>query len=147
MAAERNPTPTVDTIIELLDRAHRPIVLVERRNPPQGWALPGGFIDRGESAEAAAWREAYEETGLRIELLGQLGVYSHPERDPRRHTLSVVFIATARGTPQAADDARRTQAFAPWELPARLCFDHDRILHHYWHYRHYGIRPLLTGSP
>lgn len=102
----RNPIPTVDIIIELLDRPYRPIVLVERLNPPLGWALPGGFVDYGESLESAAQREAEEETGLRVKLSEQFQVYSEPERDPRAHTLSIVFLATAKGEPSAGDDAK-----------------------------------------
>ncbi|HIK31538.1 MAG TPA: NUDIX hydrolase [Oscillatoriales cyanobacterium M59_W2019_021] len=139
----RNPAPTADIIIEMVDRPHRPIVLVERLNPPYGWAIPGGFVDVGESVEAAAVREAQEETGLSVELVEQLLTYSDPQRDPRQHTLSVVFIATATGEPQAGDDAKKLALFDPWEIPTNLCFDHDRILRDYLHYRHYGIRPRL----
>jgi 8-oxo-dGTP diphosphatase len=141
--AYRNPVPTVDIIIELIDRQDRPIVLIERRNPPYGWAIPGGFVDYGEPVEAAALREAQEETGLPVELVEQFYVYSDPNRDPRQHTLSVVFIATATGEPQAADDAQNLGIFESWRVPANLCFDHDKILRDYWHYRHYGLRPRL----
>ncbi|HBE58687.1 MAG TPA: NUDIX hydrolase [Cyanobacteria bacterium UBA11149] len=137
----RNPVPTVDIIIELIDRAHRPIILIERKNPPLGWAIPGGFVDYGESVEAAAVREAQEEIRLQVELIEQFHVYSEPHRDPRQHTLSVVFLATGKGEPQAADDAKNLGIFHPWEIPANLCFDHDRILQDYLRYRHYGIRP------
>lgn len=140
----RNPAPTVDIIIELIDRPHRPIVLIERQNPPYGWAIPGGFIDYGEKAEAAAQREALEEISLQVELIEQFQVYSDPSRDPRSHTMSVVFIATATGEPQAADDAKAVGIFEPWRIPTDLCFDHDKILHDYWRYRHYGIRPRLS---
>lgn len=144
--AERNPTPTVDIIIELIDRPSRPIVLIERHNPPYGWALPGGFVDYGESVETAAWREAQEEVSLPVELIEQFQVYSHPQRDPRQHTLSVVFVATAAGTPQAASDAKEIGIFPAWEVPeAQLCFDHAQILKDYWRYRHYGIRPRLSA--
>jgi 8-oxo-dGTP diphosphatase len=140
----RNPAPTVDIIIELSDRPARPIVLIERKNPPWGWAIPGGFVDYGESVETAAIREAKEETGLDIELIEQFHVYSDPSRDPRQHTLSVVFLATAIGEPQAADDAKNLELFEPWKIPPNLCFDHDRILKDYWRYRHYKIRPPLS---
>ncbi len=143
----RNPVPTVDIIIELIDRPHRPIVLIERQNPPYGWAIPGGFVDYGESVETAARREAQEEVSLQVELIEQFQVYSDPNRDPRQHTLSVVFIATAKGEPQAADDAKNLGIFPPWDIPSNLCFDHDKILQDYWRYRHYGIRPLLTAMP
>ncbi|MGB3405234.1 MAG: NUDIX hydrolase [Microcoleaceae cyanobacterium] len=141
--AYRNPTPTVDIIIELIDRPERPIVLIERQNPPFGWAIPGGFVDYGEPVEVAAKREALEETCLEVELIEQFYVYSDPNRDPRQHTLSVVFIATATGEPLAADDAKNIAIFAPWQLPKDLCFDHDHILKDYLRYRHFGIRPHL----
>jgi 8-oxo-dGTP diphosphatase len=139
----RNPVPTVDIIIELIDRPDRPIVLIERQNTPLGWALPGGFVDYGESVETAAVREALEETSLSVELIEQFYVYSAPDRDPRQHTLSVVFIASAIGEPKAADDAKNLQLFEPWRLPKELCFDHDRILKDYCHYRRYGQRPRI----
>ena len=141
--AHRNPTPTVDIIIELSDRAHRPIILIERHNPPYGWALPGGFVDYGESVEVAAQREAEEETGLQVELISQFHVYSDPQRDPRQHTLSVVFLATATGEPKAGDDAKTIKVFEPWQIPSQLCFDHDRILQDYLLYRNYGMRPRI----
>jgi len=139
----RNPFPTVDIIIELRDRPHRPIVLIERLNPPPGWAIPGGFVDYGESVETAAIREAQEETGLQVDLIEQFHVYSDPSRDPRQHTISLVFLATAIGTPQAGDDAKHLSIFEPWAIPTHLCFDHDRVLRDYQQYRYYGIRPRL----
>lgn len=145
MSDYRNPAPTVDLIIELIDRPHRPIILIERLNPPLGWALPGGFVDYGESVETAAVREAAEETGLAVTLVEQFHVYSDPARDARQHTLSIVFIATAVGIPQAGDDAGHLQVFTPWETPTNLCFDHDQILQDYWQYRHYGLRPRLAA--
>ena len=140
----RNPTPTVDIIIELADRPHRPIILIERLNPPLGWAIPGGFVDYGELVETAAVREAQEEIGLQVELIEQFHVYSDPNRDPRQHTLSIVFLATATGEPQAGDDAKNLGIFESWRIPTNLCFDHDKILKDYWHYRHYGLRPRLS---
>lgn len=139
----RNPTPTVDIIIELIDRPHRPIVLIERKNPPYGWAIPGGFVDYGEPVEVAAQREAEEEVCLKVELLEQFYVYSDPKRDPRQHTLSVVFLAAATGEPAAADDAKNIGIFESWNQPSNLCFDHAQILKDYWYYRHYGVRPRL----
>lgn len=143
LVAHRNPTPTVDLIIELSDRSQLAIVLIERRNPPLGWALPGGFVDYGESVETAAKREAQEETGLEVTLVEQFHVYSDPDRDPRQHTLSVVFLATASGTPQAGDDAQNLQVFDLDKLPTNLCFDHDSILRDYQNYRATGRRPAL----
>jgi len=139
----RNPAPTVDIIIELSDRPHRPIVLIERLNEPYGWAIPGGFVDYGESVETAAKREAAEEVGLQVELIEQFYVYSNPTRDPRQHTISIVFLATAIGQPDAGDDAKHLGIFEPWLVPTSLCFDHDQILRDYWRYRNYGIRPNL----
>lgn len=135
----RNPIPTVDIIIEMWDRPHRPIVLIERQNPPHGWALPGGFVDYGESVETAAIREAKEETCLDIDLLEQFHVYSSPDRDPRQHTLSVVFIAKAIGEPQAADDAKTLKLFELWQFPNQLCFDHWQVLNDYHKYRSYSL--------
>lgn len=122
----RNPAPTVDVVIHA---AGRGIVLVERKNPPPGWALPGGFVDYGETCEAAAVREAREETGLDVVLTGLLGVYSDPARDPRGHTLSVVYTAQALSPArlQAGDDAGRAEFFALDALPP-LAFDHRRIV-------------------
>ncbi len=139
----RNPVPTVDIIIELIDRPHRPIILIERHNEPLGWALPGGFVDYGETVEKAAIREAEEEIGLKVELIQQLLVYSDPRRDSRQHTISIVFLATATGQPLAGDDAKSVGIFEPWCVPGDLCFDHDRILRDYWQYRNYGIPPRL----
>lgn len=139
----RNPTPTVDLIIELSDLPHRPILLIERRNEPLGWALPGGFIDYGESAEAAAQREAAEEIGLAVTLIQQFHVYSDPQRDPRQHTITLVFLAEAIGEPEAADDAKAVGIFNAWDIPTSLCFDHARILQDYWRYRHHGMTPAL----
>lgn len=139
----RNPAPTVDLIIEMVDRPHRPIILIERLNVPYGWALPGGFVDYGESVETAAEREAQEETNLGVTLIEQFHVYSDPARDQRKHTLSIVFIATATGQPTAQDDAKRLDIVNPWEMPKELCFDHDQILRDYWRYRHYGHRPRI----
>ena len=139
----RNPAPTVDIIIELIDRPGRPIVLIERKNEPFGWAIPGGFVDYGESIETAAIREAEEEVSLKVELIEQFYVYSDPQRDPRQHTLAIAFIATAKGEPVAADDAKSLGIFNQWDLPQNLCFDHDRVIQDYWNYRNYKIRPRI----
>jgi len=123
----RNPVPTVDTIIEI----EGGVVLIERKNPPYGWALPGGFVDYGESFEKAAVREAFEETGLEITLVRQFHTYSDPDRDPRQHTASTVFIATAIGRPHGGDDALRARIFTRETLPD-LVFDHRTILDDYF---------------
>ncbi|HEB50458.1 MAG TPA: NUDIX hydrolase [Desulfobulbus sp.] len=123
----RNPVPTVDIIIE----TGGGIVLIKRKNPPHGWALPGGFVDYGESFEEAAVREAREETGLDVRLVRQFHTYSDPDRDPRQHTASTVFIATAQGSPRGADDAAEAAIFTRDNLPP-LVFDHARILADYF---------------
>lgn len=123
----KNPVPTVDIIIEHA----RGIVLVARKNPPPGWALPGGFVDYGESVEQAAIREAAEETGLALEDLRMFGVYSEPGRDPRLHTITTVFVARGRGEPKAGDDAGDIRVFAPDGLPEPIAFDHGQIIGDY----------------
>jgi len=125
-----NPLPTVDIIIETMGG----IVLIKRKNKPLGWALPGGFVDYGESLEQAAAREALEETGLRVSLIQQLKTYSDPARDPRHHTISTVFIATADGPPKAGDDAGMTGIFTRQNLPP-LVFDHAKILADYFTFK------------
>jgi 8-oxo-dGTP diphosphatase len=144
MGPPDTPLLTVDLIIELRDRAKFPIVLIERRNPPHGWALPGGFVDRGESLEQAAVREAREETCLEVTLETLLGCYSDPARDPRGHTASAVYIAHARGTPKAADDAADTMLCVPPRYPDPLAFDHGRILEDYYRYKLSGRLPAPT---
>jgi 8-oxo-dGTP diphosphatase len=142
--SHHNPLPTVDAIIEMPDGA---IVLIERKNPPYGWALPGGFVDYGESAECAVVREALEETCLEVQLVEQFYAYSDPHRDPRHHTISVVFIVSASGIPRGADDAKVARAFRETELPSPLVFDHGRILHDYFHYKKTGKRPTPVALP
>lgn len=123
----RNPIPTVDIIIEIEAR----IVLIERKNEPKGWALPGGFVDYGETLEDAAIREAFEETSIRISELKLFGCYSDPARDNRQHNISTVFVAQGAGLPKAGDDAARAALFQLDQLPRNLCFDHDRIIGDY----------------
>jgi 8-oxo-dGTP diphosphatase len=140
MATPTTPLIAVDIIIELVDRDTRPIVLIERKNPPFGWAIPGGFVDIGETLEQAAVREAKEETCLDVSLTCLLGNYSDPSRDARHHTVSAVYIAEARGEPKAADDAAHLKLFAPQNLPESLAFDHNKILADY-------IQYLKSGRP
>lgn len=128
------PLLAADAIIELRDRPGRPIVLIERRNPPFGWAIPGGFVDVGESVESAAIREALEETSLRVRLKVLLGIYSRPDRDPRGHTVTAVYVAESSGTPEAADDANSVQIVNLDRLPEPLTFDHALVLADYKRY-------------
>ena len=125
----RNPVPTVDIIIELDSEG---VVLVKRKNPPYGWAIPGGFVDYGESLEEAAVREAKEETGLNVELVRQFHTYSAPDRDPRHHTITTVYVAKAKGVPQQGDDASEVGIFTPSNLPDQTAFDHRKILEDYF---------------
>lgn len=130
----RNPFPTADIIIEIDEG----IVLIERKNPPHGWAIPGGFVDYGESLEDCAVREAKEETSLDVTLTEQFHTYSEPARDPRHHTVTTVFIATASGTPCARDDAKNIGIFTEDSLPSELAFDHREILGDYFRYKKEG---------
>lgn len=124
----KNPVPTVDIIIEIKNK----IVLIQRKNPPHGWAIPGGFVDYGEAVQQAAIREALEETSLHVDITHLLGVYSDPDRDPRGHTISTVFVAEAAGAPKAADDASELALFDKTDLPKQLVFDHATILRDYF---------------
>lgn len=124
----QNPIPTVDIIIEHRDG----IVLIRRKNPPYGWAIPGGFVDYGESLEEAATREAKEETNLEVELIQQFHTYSDPDRDPRHHTISTVYIAKGKGTLEAKDDALEIGVFNRSNLPGLMAFDHREILEDYF---------------
>lgn len=144
MPVPSTPALTTDIIIELIDRPDRPIVLIERKNPPFGWAIPGGFVDVGERVEHAAMREAAEETSLKVRLKALLGVYSDPARDPRSHTASVVYVAEAHGTPVARDDAKAVGVFRISEMPSALAFDHAAILSDYRRYREEGTLPSLV---
>jgi 8-oxo-dGTP diphosphatase len=140
MTEYHNPTPTVDVLIELVS-APGQLVFVERKHAPHGLALPGGFVDAGEWVADAAVREAKEETGLDVELLELFHVYSDPSRDPRQHTISVVFIGRALGLPVGGDDAARCLVCAPDALPGPLVFDHALIVADYVAYKRDGKRP------
>jgi 8-oxo-dGTP diphosphatase len=136
----RNPKPTVDILIELAG-APGQLVFIERKHEPRGLALPGGFVDEGEWLTDAAVREAKEETGLDVEIVELFHVYSNPARDPRKHTVSTVFVARAAGTPVGADDALRCLVCAPDALPVPLVFDHSVIVADYVAYKRTGKRP------
>jgi ADP-ribose pyrophosphatase YjhB (NUDIX family) len=124
-----NPVPTVDIIIEIETKG---IILIKRKNPPYGWAIPGGFVDYGETLEEAALREAKEETDLDVKLIKQFHTYSEPNRDPRQHTISTIYIAKAKGIPQAKDDALDIGIFTESNLPDEIAFDHRSILSDYF---------------
>lgn len=137
------PLLTVDVIVELNELPDLPVVFIERKNPPPGFALPGGFVDIGETVAQAARREAKEEISLDVELTQLLGVYSAPQRDPRGHTVSVVFIGRANGEPVAADDASRIVIQNPYQPPSPLAFDHGDILQDYLRFKESRARPPL----
>ncbi len=117
-------------------------MLVRRKNPPPGWAIPGGFVEVGEPVETAAVREALEETGLHVTLTALLGVYSDPARDPRHHTISTVYVGRAEGAPEGGDDAAEARLFGEDDLPSPLAFDHAKILADYFRFKRTGRRPL-----
>jgi len=133
----KNPLPTVDIIIELEAGG---VVLIKRGNPPFGWAIPGGFVDEGESLEEAAVREAREETGLEVRLVSQMHTYSDPRRDPRFHTITTVFTATASGTPIAGDDAAEAGVFSEENLPEEMAFDHRAVMRDYFRWKKEGFK-------
>ena len=143
MPEYKNPKPTTDAIIA--DAGGR-IVLIKRKNPPHGWAIPGGFVDEGESIEHACRREAKEETGLDVDLVSQLFTYSDPKRDPRQHNVSTVYACTAPAgrEPKGADDALEARWFTESTVPwPELCFDHAAILRDYFHWAKTGERRRL----
>jgi ADP-ribose pyrophosphatase YjhB (NUDIX family) len=125
----QNPIPTADIIIEIESKG---IVLIKRKNPPYGWAIPGGFVDYGESLEEAAIREGKEETNLDVKLIRQFHTYSDPKRDLRHHSISTVYIAKAKGKPKAKDDALEIGIFDETNLPDEIAFDHRSILSDYF---------------
>jgi len=137
-----NPAPTVDIVLEVQGAEGKDgIVLIRRKNEPFGWALPGGFVDYGETLEQAAAREAKEETGLEVKDLRQFHSYSDPKRDPRGHTISTVFIAQGKGVLRAGDDAAGAGFFSQDDLPGPIAFDHAEILHDY-----FGIKMKAKGE-
>ena len=137
------PLLAADILIELIDLPEHPFVLIERANPPYGWAVPGGFVDVGETVETAAVREAKEEVCLDVKLIALLGLYSNPERDPRNHTVTAVYVAQAHGMPVAADDAKHCAVFTFINLPDLLAFDHAMVLEDYRRYKETGqVTPL-----
>ena len=138
------PIIAADALIELVDRPDNPIVLIKRENPPFGWAIPGGFVDVGESVPDAAVREAKEETCLDVELVCLLGCYSDPSRDPRGHTVTMIYVARACGEPVAADDAADVAVFDPTNVDVDLAFDHEKVIADYLDWRETGTVPAIT---
>lgn len=139
------PLLAADALITLIDQPGRPFVLIERAYPPLGWAIPGGFVDVGETLEQAAIREAKEETCLDVKLTVLLGIYSDPKRDSRNHTVTAVYLAEASGMPRAADDAKNFGLFTFDNLPGQLAFDHALVLADYRNYRLSGaVAPLRS---
>ncbi|MDJ0956217.1 MAG: NUDIX hydrolase [Arenicellales bacterium] len=134
MAKPVTPLLATDVIIHLEGESRRSIVLIERKNPPVGWAIPGGFVDIGETVEHAAVREAKEETSLDVTLQDLLGLYSEPTRDPRCHVVSAIYVGTGRGKPAAADDASRVDVFSIDRLPQPMAFDHAQVVKDYIDY-------------
>ena len=127
----KNPLVTVDIILEIDDK----IILIRRQNPPYGWALPGGFVNYGESLESAAVREAKEETSLEVVLVDQFHTYSDPGRDPRHHTITTIFIGKGIGVPKPADDAKQLGMFSIHDLPDPIVFDHKNIINDYFRFK------------
>ena len=143
MPKPESPPVAADAIIEIGDK----VVLIERKNFPFGWAIPGGFVDFGETVEQAAVREALEETSLKVTVRALLGIYSRPGRDPRGQTITAVYVARSSGTPRAADDAKDVGLFDPLQPPTPLAFDHAEILADYVRFRERGELPAPWARP
>jgi 8-oxo-dGTP diphosphatase len=144
MTRPTTPQLAADVIIRVGSHEDRRIVLIKRKNPPYGWAIPGGFVDVGETVKSAAIREALEETSTRVTLTALLGCYSDPQRDQRGHTASLVYIGETNDTPVAADDAAGLALFSLEDLPESLCFDHATILDDYRRYLDTGLAAPLN---
>jgi 8-oxo-dGTP diphosphatase len=143
MGIPKCPSLAADVIIEV----DRRIVLIERKNFPFGWALPGGFVEVGEPVEETAVREAFEETSLAVELTALLGVYSRPDRDPRGHTVTVVYVGRAQGAPKAGDDAGNAALYSLEDLPSPLAFDHAQVVADYREFLRTGRIPVPACPP
>lgn len=142
MGTPVTPLIAVDVIIQYQGG----IVLIERKNDPFGWAIPGGFVDVGEPLEQAAVREALEETSLNVELKELLYVYGKPKRDRRGHTVSLVYVGEGAGVLNAADDAKAASVFHENDLPSPLAFDHHEIISDYFTFIRTGARPAPRVS-
>ena len=142
MSRPVTPQITADVIIEMPLLDDKPIILIERKFEPFGQAIPGGFVEVGETIASAARREALEETSMVVELDVLLGIYSDPKRDFRGHTACAVFVGNATGKPVAADDAKAIALFDPLNVDVELAFDHRQILEDYCEYRRTGMIKL-----